>query len=92
MAITTQELYLQLFSAALGGLGDSVGRTTTPITEVQAASFAGDMATEGILWLYNNGIIATSTAVATSQDAGSDPIPSSTTPSRSIFQATTSDA
>lgn len=75
--MTTQELYLVLYTAALGGLGDSVGRTTTPITEAQAAVFAGNMASAGMLWLYNAKITTTYIATGDSLDAGANPIPPS---------------
>lgn len=85
MALTTQELYLTLYAAALGGLGDSVGRTTTPITADEAADFAGDMASAGMLWLFNAGVTSTYIAIATSPEAGQTPIPPSTVVTNSTF-------
>ena len=86
MAVTTQELYLSLYTSALGGLGDSVGRTTTPITEIQAADFAANMADAAMIKLKAIGVTETSDALATSTEASSPTIKPVIKPPPSIFE------
>ena len=85
MALTTQELYLSLYISALGGLGDSVGRTTTPITAAQAATFAANMADAAMLKLKGVGVTETSVAVATSDEAVRSPIAPGIRPRPTLF-------